>query len=165
MKSTDKLLVGIVVGIVLLVVAAFAVTLARPDPAYLAEDTPAGVAHNYLLALQREELDRAYAYLSPTLDGYPDSVEAFAQGIEDYSWRFRTGVDITLAVESSKITGGRAVVDGREARFSGGDLFDSSQRTTIFEVELRLEDGEWKIVDADYYFSPCWTNSEGWGCD
>lgn len=165
MKSTDRFLVGIVVGIVLLVVAAFAVMLARPDPTYRAEDTPAGVAHNYLLALQKEEYERAHAYLSPTLDGYPDSVEALAEGIEDQSWRFRTDLDIALAVESSKITGSRAVVDVRESRFSGGGLFDSSQRTTTFEIELQLEDGEWRIVDADYYFSPCWVDTEGWGCD
>ena len=92
-------------------------------------------------------------------------MEAFAKGIGDYSWRFRSDLDITLAVESAKVTGSRAVVDVREARFSGGDLFDSSQRTTIFEIELQLEDGEWKIVDADYYFSPCWADSEGWRCD
>ena len=165
MKSTDKFLVGIVVGIILLVIAAFVVTLARPDPTYRAGDAPADVAHNYLLALQNKDLERAYAYLSPTLDGYPDSVEAFAEGIEDHSWRFRTDLDITLAVESAEATGSRAVVDVREARFSSGDLFDSSQRTTIFEIELQLEDGEWKIVDADYYFSPCWVDSEGWRCD
>jgi hypothetical protein len=71
MKSTDKFLIGIVVGIVLLVVAAFVITLARPEPTYQVEGTPESVAHNYLLALQKEDYQRAYGYLSPTLKGYP----------------------------------------------------------------------------------------------
>lgn len=161
MKSTDKLLVAIVAGIILLVVAAFAVTLTRPEPTYRAEDTPEGVAHNYLLALQKKDLARAYTYLSPTLEGYPDSAETFAAEVQDSSWRFRVDVDTTLAVESAQITGGHAVVDVRETRFYGGDLFDSNQDIDIFEIELQFESGEWKIVDADYYFSPCWVDSEG----
>ena len=40
MKSTDKFLIGIVVAIVLLIIAALAVTLTQPEPTYLAEDTP-----------------------------------------------------------------------------------------------------------------------------
>ncbi len=165
MKSTDKFLIGIVVGIILLIVAAFTITLTRPEPIYQAEDTPEGVAHNYLLALQKEGFERAYSYLSPTLDGYPDSVETFIEQIKDSSWRFRVDVDITLAVESARITRNHATVDVRETRFYENDLFDSSQRTTVFEIELQLEDGEWKIVDADYYFLPCWVDSEDWGCD
>jgi len=77
MKNTDKFLVGIVVGVVVLVATAFAVALLRPKPTYQLEDTPKGVAHNYLLALQQEDYKRAYGYLSPTIEGYPTSAEAF----------------------------------------------------------------------------------------
>jgi hypothetical protein len=135
MKSTDRFLIGIVVGIILLVVAAFVVTLTRPEPTYQAED----VAHNYLLALQEEDHQRAYGYLSPTLEGYPVSVERFAENVEDSRWRFRLDADTTLAVESVRVTGNRAVVDVRESRFHG----------------------EWKIVDSDYYFARCWKDSKG----
>ena len=34
MKSSDKVLIGIVVGIVLIVAAALVITLTRPGPAY-----------------------------------------------------------------------------------------------------------------------------------
>ena len=161
MKSTDKFLIGIVVGIVLLVVAAFVVTLTRPEPTYQAEDTPEGVAHNYLLALQKQDYQRAYGYLSPTLKGYPVSAERFAGNVEDSSWLFRLDTDTTLAVESARVTGNRAAAQVRESRFDGGGLFDSSQSTTIFEIKLQLENGQWKIVDADYYFAWCWRHSEG----
>jgi hypothetical protein len=161
MKSTDKFLIGIVIGIVLLVVAAFVVTLTRPAPTYQAEDTPEGVTHNYLLALQKENYQRAYGYLSPTLKGYPVSAERFAEDVEGFSWVFRLDTDTTLAVESATVTANRAVVKVRESRFNGRRLFDSSQSITIFEIKLQLEDGEWKIVDADYYFAWCWKQSEG----
>lgn len=160
MKSTDRFLIGIVVGIVALVIAAFVVTLTRPEPTYQPEDTPEGVAHNYLLALHKEDYERAYGYLSPTLDGYPASVDEFADAITDYSWRFRLDTDTTLAVESSRAVGNWTVVQVRESRFHGGSLIGDSQSVTMFDVKLGLEDA-WKIVDADYYFAGCWRSSKG----
>ncbi len=161
MKSTDKVLIAIVAGIVLLIVVALVVTLTRPEPIYQAEDTPEGVAHNYLLALQKEEYGRAYGYLASTLKGYPVSTEEFTEHVQDNSWRFRLNTDTTLSVESTKITGSRATVKVRESRFRGGDLFDSGQSTYVFEMELKLEDDAWRIVDSDYYFARCWEREEG----
>jgi len=161
MKSTDKFLFRIVAGIVLLVVVAFVVALTRSEPTYQAEDTPEGVVHNYLLALKKGDYERAYGYLSPTIEGYPASADAFTEDVEDSSWRFRFDTDTTMAVEPASVTGNRAVVDVPQSRFSGGDLFDSDQYTTVFEMRLQLEDGEWKIVDSDYYFLWCWKDNEG----
>ena len=159
MKSSDKVLIAIVAGIVLLIVVALVVTLIRPE--YQAEDTPEGVAHNYLLALQKEEYGRAYGYLASTLKGYPVSTEEFTENVQDNSWRFRLNTDTTLSVESTKITGSRATVKMRESRFRGGDLFDSDQSTNVFEMELGLEEDAWRIVDSDYYFALCWEREEG----
>ena len=148
--------------VVFVVIVAFAITLARPESAYRAEDTPEGVAHNYLLALQQHEHARAYGYLSPTLPGYPDNESAFARHINDQSWLFRRTEDVTLAVDSAKVSGDRATVQVRESRFrGGGGLFDSSQSTTTFDMTLEREGGAWKIVDADYYFARCWKFDRG----
>jgi len=105
MKSTDKFLLGIVIGIVLLVIVSFVVTLTRPEPTYRAEDLPENVAHNYLLALQKKEYQRAYGYLSQELKNYPRSAERFAENIKDFSRRFDADEEVTLSVESAELTG------------------------------------------------------------
>ena len=79
MKSSDRFLMVIIIGIVLLAAGAFALTLSRHEPAYQSDDTPEGVAHNYLLALLKEDFSLAYGYLSLTLDSYPLDTLAFAE--------------------------------------------------------------------------------------
>lgn len=156
MKSTDKFLIGIVAGIVLIVIVAFLITMSRPEATYQADDTPEGVAHNYLLALENGEYERAYEYLSPNLHCYPVSITKFTEDVKRYSWIFREDVDNNLSVKSAEVTDDRATVQVLESRFYGGDLFDSNQNTSVFEMELRLEDGAWKVWDSDYYFAWSW---------
>ncbi|MBL7201610.1 MAG: hypothetical protein ISS56_15835 [Anaerolineae bacterium] len=161
MKNTDRFLIGIIAGVVLLVIVAFAITLTRPQPTYQAEDTPEGVAHNYLLALQKKEYGRAYGYLSPAIEGYPPSEIKFVEATMDDRWRFRGDVEVTLAVESVTVTGERAVVQVRESSFRGGNLFDSSQSSILFEMVLRRTDEGWRIFDSEYYFAWCWKTVDG----
>jgi len=167
MKKTDKLLIGIVAGIVLLVVVAFAVALSKPKPAYQAEDTPEGVAFNYLFALQQKDYKRAYGYLSPTIKGYPRTAEKFVADIQGRSYTFNRLNDssTTLEISSSTITGTRADVRIRETRFREGDLFNSSQYTSYFSVTLHQEhNGAWKVIDSSRYWISCWDDPQGYGC-
>ena len=161
MKTTDKVLSGIVVGIMLLLVVAFVVTLRQPEPTYQAEDRPEGVAHNYLLALQREDYERAYAYLSPTLTGYPISATHFDWQYQRYG--FERNQVVTSAAETRMVSDEQAIVTVREIRFEGGDLFGSNQYTYSFTMELVLERDEWKILSSTRYFVRCW--QEVTGCD
>lgn len=165
MKQNDKMLIGIVIGIVLLVVVALVVTLAKPEPTYQSDETPEGVAHNYILAIQKEDFERAYSYLSPTLDGYPKSVRELEHDVFDNSWRFRLDTDTTITFGETKITGKNAVVDIIESRFYGDSLFDSGQSIYNFDMKLQLENGEWKIIYSGYYFFSCWKDTTGYWCD
>jgi hypothetical protein len=156
MKTGDKILIGIVVGIVLLVVVALVVTLTRPEPTYQTEDTPEGVVHNYLLALQKQEYSRAYGYIYPRISNYPASLQEFIADIHDHSWTFRLDKDTNLSVISSTIRGIRASVSVRETSFRGGGLFESGQSSFTFHVDLRLDGSEWKIIDSSQYFLWDW---------
>ena len=65
---------SIVVGIVLLIIVALVAVLTRSpqNEDYVADDTPQGVVHDYFLAIQRKDYDRAYSYLSDDLKSKPD---------------------------------------------------------------------------------------------
>ena len=155
MRSSDRVLTGIVVGAVLLAGGAFAVILLRPEPTYLSEATPEGVAHNYLLALQRGDYPRAYAYLSPQLSRYPRSAVQFQQQFED-SYLPQVIKVSSQTIATAVIEDARATVEIRETSFYGGGLFDSGQVVTTFEMELVRVGAEWKIKDSERYFLPCW---------
>ena len=161
MKSTDKFLIGIVAGIVLLIVIALVATLTRPEPVYQAKDTPEGVAHNYLLALQKRDYERAYGYLSPVLMSYPASADEFAEHVLDNSRNFRLDTDTALEIESTTVISSLAMVSVRESYFRAGDLFDSGQHIRVFEMKLQFVDSAWKIADSDYYFARCWRQKRG----
>jgi hypothetical protein len=140
MKSTDKFLVIIVLAVTALIVVAFAVALAQPEPSYQPEESAEAVVHNYLLALQRQEYARAYGYLSPDLSGYPSSLERFRSDIE-FDWRFQLGGNPTIAVLSSRASEEQTTVEARVTRFYSEGLFSSSQSSPEWGVEARRRRG------------------------
>jgi hypothetical protein len=161
MKKSDKFLIGIVVVVVLLIVVALVITLTRPEPSYQAEDTPESVAANYLLALQKRDYNRAYFYLSPTLWGYPKSVEKFTNDITQNYPSIRLDTNTTLSIKTVNITDTNATITVLESRFQEGDLFNTSQSSYVFEMRLLLRKGEWEIVNSTRYFAACWTQYNG----
>ena len=161
MKASDRLLIGIVAGIVVLITAALIIALTKPEPTYLPEDTPEGVAYNDLFTLQKEDYAKAYAYLSPTLGGFPETEEDFIKNVRSHGWDFRLDQDSTLSLEGSTINGSRANVTIQETWFSGGDFFKSNQYTNTFTMQLRQINGEWKVEHSDYYYAQCWNDETG----
>ena len=83
MKGTDKFLAAIVLGVLLLVIVSVVLVITRPPPSYKEENSAENVAYNYLLALQEHNYVRAYGYLSPSLSGYPPSVERFISNLRN----------------------------------------------------------------------------------
>ena len=161
MKSTDKVLVGIVVGILLLIVVALVVTMTRPEATYVDDSSPEGVAHNYLLALQKEEYEQAYKYLSPTVYNYPKTLALFEKTV-NYEYRgFGGDTDVNFSIGDVELSGKSATVYVTKSSFYGGDLFDSGQNVRTFEMELELEGNDWKLVASEYYFANCWEYEDG----
>ena len=162
MKNSDKFLLAIVIAALLLVAVAFFTALNRPEASYLPDDTPEGVVHNYLLALQKGDYDRAYGYLSPSLPSYPTSVAEFERDLEIYYGRFPLDRSVSFSLgETAATLGARAKVEVRETTYYRGDLFDSGQYTNTFFVSLVKESGQWKITDGGPYFAWCWTSDSG----
>lgn len=160
-KSVDKFLLAIVIGAILLVIIVFIITLTKPKPDYLPENTPEGAAHNYLFALEKGDYSRAYSYLSPNIKGYPDDSDEFIKSIGDYSVQFNLDRVTSLQFEPMFSGEESAIITIKETTFSEGGIFGSSEYTRSFEMNLDLENDEWKITESDRYFAWCWHQEDG----
>jgi hypothetical protein len=160
MKNHDKFLLGIVVAVVILIIAAFTVTLTRPEAAYQPEDQPEGVAFNYLFALQQENYGRAFTYLSPDLTGRPRNSSEFMKNLNKSSWemrRIQDGESVSLEVISVSTTGNSSIVKLKSTRFYQRGLFDSGESSSTFDMHLQKDShGAWKITKSGSYWASCW---------
>jgi hypothetical protein len=142
----DKFLTGILIGIGVLVLLALALFFTRQDQReYLAEDTPEGVAHNYVLSVLNKDYEKAYGYLADLK--YKPTYEEFRQS-------FLNGMvnpeGIGLDVGEATITGDEAVVD-LTLYYSYNDPF-SSRYGSPDRALLVDQEGTWKVSSMPYNF-------------
>ncbi len=141
----DRFLIGILIGIGVLIVAALVVFFAGQNQVtYLPEDAPDGVVHNYVLAVLNKDYPRAYGYLAdlnnkPTYDTFR---EAFAVG------RIVPG-QTGIKVGTAEVTGDSATVDITLMNPSGGP-FDSGFND-VGRAQLVMQNGAWKISSLPAY--------------
>ena len=156
--KNDKFLIGIIIGIVILAVAAITIVLMRgQEEDYLADDTPTGVVHNYFLAIQREDYDKAYGYLSDEIKSKPD-LNDFILVVDNYG----NGSEASLTIGESSIDDNRAQVKVSITTYHGGGLFDRGSYATQDTVHLRATPaGDWKIIQFPYpYWGYYWNNEQ-----
>ncbi|MEJ5241837.1 MAG: hypothetical protein WHS87_11625 [Anaerolineales bacterium] len=148
----DRFLLGILIGIGILVLLAVVrvLTYSPAEMTYGEETTPQGVVHNYLVAVYRQEYERAYSYLAdkakkPTLDGFRRS---FLMGMVD--------------PKQAMVQVGKAeIVDETQARvevniiYVSSDPFGGSYSNVQYAFLVR-QDGAWKIESMPY---PFWDGS------
>ena len=96
-KHTDKYLIGIVVGSIVLVITSMFMVQSMPEPSYKDGVSPESVAHNYLLALHQDDYVRAYSYLSMQFysggifsDGYDLSTFRMTLRLDNEVWKIRS---------------------------------------------------------------------------
>ena len=172
MRGTDKRLIVIVAGTVILVAVLFILTrLHSKAPEYQADDTPQGVVYNYVLAMQLKDYGRAYSYLSSTLPGYPTggqfAIDAERSNANIYHPPYEAiwhADDVSPIIESVEIDGDMAQVLVRMTPTGRGDLFDRGQGSYAFYVSLERQDGAWKISYSESYWFDCWHSPVGFAC-
>lgn len=148
----DRFLIGIIAGIALVAALALILFFVRQDDGstYPPDDTPEGVVAAYVMALQNEDWDRAYAYLAEA-ENKPD-LARFRQAVFTEMPNLpNAGVEI----RSTQIDGDRATVNLVVANIGGG-LFADIYRNPGVAV-LERQDGQWKLLEMAY---PFW--SYGW---
>jgi hypothetical protein len=144
----DRFLTGILIFIGLLVVAALVLFLVRNEkPAYGPEDTPQGVLHNYAVALQLHDYERAYGYLA-VKDNQP-TFNAFHQAF--------LSRQIDPSATALQIGNVQTLEDGDAwvevtVQYAGNDLFNRGWSNTDKGILVK-QDGAWKIT---YLPNPYW---------
>jgi hypothetical protein len=154
--KNDKFLIGIIAGIVVLAVAAVVLVLARGHESYLADDTPDGVAHNYFLAMQRQDYEKAYSYLSDELKNKP-SLDEFISAV---GYPYSQG-EAALKIGEITITGDRAIVQVSITHYQGGGPFESNRYANTDTVQLkRNANGAWQLTAFPYpYWGYSWNET------
>lgn len=163
MHGSNKFLFSMVMGVILLVIVAFSVVLLRPETTYQDDSTAGGAAHNYLLALQQEDYERAYQYI-PTAYKYPTDANDLADNVHQENWRFENGNEFSLAVESAKPRGeDEAAVTVRKTTFYNEGLMGTHEDSRTFTMIMVLEPDGWKVRESEDYWSNCWgTTTRSW---
>ncbi len=146
----DRFLIGILVFIGLLVVTSLVLFLIRRQgPAYVAEGTPEGVIHNYVVALQNRDYARAYSYVAEG-SGMPAADEfrnVMAQQLNNSS----TAIMIT----HTDLEMNRAVID-LNLIHQGSDPLSREWESSETAL-LVSQHGTWHITSMPYpYWSWNW---------
>ncbi len=146
----DKFLIGILAGIGILVLVAVGMFFVRQSTQdYVAEDTPDGVVHNYVYALQQEDYERAYGYLIDK--PHKPTLAEFQSNFSQWNDPSGTGVQI-LGYETVQNADGSqgAVVDvalTQAGRGPFGDVYQSN-----YSALLAFQAGQWKLSEMPYAF-------------
>lgn len=146
----DRFLLGILAGIGALAVLAIVLFFLRQSHAsYVADDNPAGVVQNYVLALYKMDYSRAYTYMAEG-QGKPDP-DHFRQAFSVQRFDLSNfGMQV-----------GDVIINGDDATVSvtlinaGNGPFNDVQRNLQTAV-LRRQSGAWKIDNMPY---PYWDYS------
>jgi hypothetical protein len=153
--TKDKPLMAILGVIVLLVAASLVLFfIRRGEQKYLGENSPSAVAHDYILALELGDYQRAYGFLYNMQDK-PD-LFTFKQTFASDSY----GMPRSAAqIGEQEITGDRATVSIILIQYQSGPLDQPYQNSQL--AQLVKQNGLWKIASAPYpYWGYDWYPAE-----
>lgn len=148
----DRFLLAILLFILLLAASAVGVYFVRQEKAeYLPETIPENVAHNYVLALQKKEYQKAYSYLQQQ-----DNTPTLSEFQETFLKQHRQITETALQIRNVTEQEGQATLD--IIILHGGRSPFGSTWKEYNTALLVKESGNWKVA---YFPAPYW----GWDWD
>ena len=111
----------------------------------LSADSPEGVVQRYLLALEDEEYEEAYGYLSSALQRDCTYVD-FVRGASSRGVR-----DGRVTLEDTQTFDDSALVRARVTEFQPDLPFGSSEYSYDRTFELELEEGQWRLAEYEWW--------------
>ena len=142
----DKFLTGILIGIAVLILLALGLFFLRQERReYVAEDTPNGVVHNYVLAVLNKDYQKAYTYLAelPSKPTYEEFRSAFFNGLV-------SPTDVGMTIGDVDINENEAIVT-LSLYYSNSDPF-SGRYSNNDSALLIKQNGKWKLHSMPYNF-------------
>jgi len=144
----DRFLIGILIFIALLVIAALVLFFVRQDvQTYGPEDTPEGVIRNYAIALQKRDFERAYTYLADK-ENKPE-FDAFRRTFITHQ------LDVTgtaLKIGSVEYTSDDEAMVQVSVIYAASGPFAESRGSSEYATLVR-QNGEWRLIYMPY---PYW---------
>ncbi len=152
-SASTKWLAGVVVVVVGLIVVSVVVAAmgAGNEPVLLPETQPEGVVQRYLLAVDANETEKAYGYISPTLKGY-----CTVQHFRDSSQYIREQ-DMRISLSRTEVIDGVTFVDVRvtQTRVNAEIPFTPRESSSTQRFSLQPVDGVWRFIDPPWPMSWC----------
>lgn len=148
----DKFLTGILIGIAALILLALGLFFTRQDSkrAYVADSTPDGVVHNYVLAALNKDYQKAYGYLADL--NHKPTYEEFRQSF--FNGNINSS-NVGIEVGAVEINQDEATVT-LGVYYSNGDPF-SSRSANPDRALLVKQNGAWKLSSMSYnYWNYSW---------
>jgi hypothetical protein len=145
----DRFSLSIALGALGLVAVLLLLVVRQPTETQpMDESRPAGVVHNFYLALMHDDVRAAYDYLS-TEARSKAPYEQFARQVS--SGQSQSGRRIRI--DEERIEADTARVTVRRTRSTGGGFFpfSSSEYTQEVTHVLKLEQGAWKLAPGSWY--------------
>ncbi len=149
----DRFLTGILAGIAILIVLSLALFFLRSgDTGYVDGSDPEAVLHNYVVALENEDYERAYSYVAISAN-----TPSYSEFRVSLSANRRPDQGNGLEIDKAQIDGDEAVVPITVVSVSGGPLANTYRSSQI--ATLMRQEGSWKITSMayqwwDYSWSP-----------
>lgn len=140
----DRFLIFILIGIAIMVVIAVFVFFGRSGELNYSDSTePEGVVRNYIVALHKQDMERAYSYLAD-IKNKPTFTDFRAAFLRHEIEPQYVGVEF-----------GETTISGENANveigiiYSSTDPFNSGARSGDY-AQLVLQQGNWKITQMPY---------------
>lgn len=148
--SSSRWLAGIALTVLALVIISITLALVnRRAPALSPEDTPEGTVQRYLIAVQEDDADRAYGYLSSDLQEYCD----YAHFLDSKDTRRNENERIVL--KSSEIRGEQAIVRIEVTNTSLSPPFDVNEYSYPVQYVLEQEESVWRFSEPPWPLGWC----------
>jgi hypothetical protein len=133
----DRFTLGIGLAVAVLVPLLFMLVLSQPKAVPADESTPAGVVHNYYLAVQQDDIRKAYGYLSADTRGWLT--------YEQFSAQVSAPRTLGVRVQDERIEDGTARVAVVVTTYLPGGPFSAGEYSTQRTIVLRRDAEVWRI--------------------